>query len=323
MNIQLSVVIPTYRRPELLVKCLDAVYMQRFGRDAFEIIVVSDGPDPLTAKAVTAFNKRKTFPVQYYALPAKKGPAAARNYGWLLAKGELIVFTDDDCLPAKNWLRSYYGSFVVDNGKVFTGKTIVPLSACPTDYERNVAHLESADFITANCACSKRVLLATGGFDEQFTIAWREDSDMEFKLIKAGIEIKKVASAVVTHPVRPAKWGVSIKEQKKTMYNALLYKKWPELYRQKIQPKPPVYYYTTLGFFLLMLAGWMLETSLIFGSGLTGWLGLSLFFAFRRLKFTSREPGHLLEMAVTSLLIPFFSVYWQFYGAFKYRVLFL
>ncbi|MDB4920738.1 glycosyltransferase [Mucilaginibacter sp.] len=323
MNIQLSVVIPTYRRPELLLNCLRAVYTQRFAAGAFEIIVVSDGADPLSEKAVTAFNKHRALPVQYYALPAKKGPAAARNYGWLLAKGALIVFTDDDCQPANNWLCSYYERFVTDKSKVFTGKTIVPLPACPTDYERNVAHLEEADFITANCACSKRILLATGGFDEQFATAWREDSDLEFKLIKAGIWIEKVESAVVTHPVRTAKWGVSIKEQKKTMYNALLYKKWPELYRQKIQPNPPVYYYATLSFFLLMPAGGLLKTPLLITAGLTGWLALSVFFAFRRLKFTSRKPRHLLEMAVTSLLIPFLSVYWQFYGAFKYRVLFL
>jgi hypothetical protein len=62
---------------------------------------------------------------------------------------------------------------------------------------------------------------------------------------------------------------------------------------------------------------------LLFTSGLALWLSLSLWFAYRRLKFTSREPRHLMEMLATSLLIPFLSIYWQFYGAFKYRVLFI
>lgn len=323
MNVQVSVVIPTYRRPELLRKCLQALSTQQFNRAEYEVIVVSDGPDETTRQALAAFRAGKTFLLRYLPLPEKKGPAAARNYGWLAAKGELIAFTDDDCIPDKNWLSGFYQEYLHDNRRAFTGKTIVPIPENPTDYERNIAGLESADFITANCACPKKILLAVGGFDEEFPIAWREDSELEFKLINAGTPVVKVEGAVITHPVRQADWGISLKEQRKTQYNVLLYKKHPTLYRQKIQPSPPVYYYVVIACFLLMLTGLAANAGWLFAGGLVLWLGSSLLFAYRRLKFTSKQHKHLLEMVITSVLIPFLSLYWQFYGVFKYRVLFI
>ena len=321
MNVQLSVVIPTYRRPELLLRCLQALKVQQFDHDAFEVIVITDGPDKLTEIALDTFQRGSSFSFIHIKMPQKRGPAAARNYGWKAAKGNLIVFTDDDCIPNENWLANYYKEYFKDPTRAFTGKTVVPVPKYPTDYERNVAGLESADFITANCACPKNILTDINGFDEQFTIAWREDSELEFKLISLGISITKINAAIVVHPVRSANWGISIKEQKKTIYNALLFKKYPLLYRQKIQPSSPVYYYTIIACFILMLFGIISKANIFFVFGLLSWLGL--WFAYRRLKFTSRKLGHLLEMAVTSLLIPFLSVYWQFYGALKYRVLFI
>jgi glycosyltransferase involved in cell wall biosynthesis len=318
MEIQISVVIPTYRRPKLLIKCLKALTHQDLDRQLFEIIVVSDGPDELTDERL------KTWPqVRYFATPEKRGPAAARNYGWLNAKGRLVAFTDDDCIPAPDWLNAFYDQYKVNTNAAFSVHTIVPISEKPTDYERNVAGLQTADFITANCCCPKKVLAITGGFDEEFTMAWREDSDLEFKLIEAQIPINKIANAVVTHPVRQAQWGISIKEQRKTMYNALLYKKYPDLYRKKIQPFGPIHYYAIIIAAVITLAGLILHTPILTKTGSVLWLCLSALFIVKRLRSTTLTFNHLAEMVFTSLLIPFLSVYWQLYGAVKYRVFFL
>ncbi|MDF2431772.1 MAG: hypothetical protein JWP44_1403 [Mucilaginibacter sp.] len=323
MNIKISVIIPTYNRPILLLKCLKALIAQNFRKTEYEIIIVSDGPDCQTKKIMNEWQIRKRVNLRFFSLPAKKGPAAARNYGWLNARGSLVAFTDDDCVPDKNWLSSFYNRHKADGEIVMSGKTIVPISKNPTDYERNIEHLQTADFITANCCCTKKALSNAGGFDEQFTMAWREDSDLQFKLIKEGISIRKVNQAVVVHPIRQTKWGISIKEQKKTMFNALLYKKYPELYRQKIQPSPPIHYYITIIAFLGMLTGLIIKAPEMYIGGFMLWMGLSFLFLFRRLRTTTLAPSHLFEMAITSLCIPFISIYWQFYGAIKYRVLFL
>jgi glycosyltransferase involved in cell wall biosynthesis len=317
---QISVIVPTYRRPDLLLRCLRALISQQFNRNEYEVIVVSDGPDELTQNMFEKWIRPKQHKIRYYNLPEKKGPAAARNYGWLLAKGELVAFTDDDCMPDKYWLQGFANAYTPGSMVAFSGKTIVPMPKKPTDYERNVGHLQTADFITANCCCSKSALRRSGGFDEEFRMAWREDSDLEFKLLEERIPIVKTTDAVVVHPVRKAQWGISIKEQKKTMFNALLYKKYPGLYRQKIQPNPPVFYYAIIASFLMVLCGLILHSEGLLITGAMFWIGLTSLFIFRRLRYTTLRMEHVLEMTVTSVFIPFLSIYWQVYGALKYKV---
>ncbi|HEY0273508.1 MAG TPA: glycosyltransferase [Chitinophaga sp.] len=314
---KISVVIATCQRPLLLRRCLTALLMQDF--EDYEIIVVSDGTDPASRAVVKGFSSPL---LKYAALPAKKGPAAARNIGWRQAAGTLIAFTDDDTIPDTHWLSRLWQHYHGELEAAFTGRLLVPLHGLPTDYELNTAQLEKADFITANCACTKQALERVGGFDERFTTAWREDSDLEFKLLQAGIPIYTVKTAVVAHPVRKAPWGVSLQEQRKSMYNALLFKKFPRLYRQKIQARPAVHYYAIIGCCLLFLLSLPARVGWLTALSLAAWCWLTLSFTVRRLKNTRKTPSHILEMTVTSLLIPFLSVYWTLYGAGKYRVLF-
>lgn len=295
--------------------------MQLLNKQDFEVIVVSDGPDEETAVAADHFSRLMN--VRYLALPEKKGPAAARNLGWLSARASVIAFTDDDCQPDNQWLISINEVADPSKAQAFTGRVIVPRSIQPTDYEMNTAGLETADFVTANCACTKLALYIAGGFDERFSMAWREDSDLEFKLLLQEIPVLRINAAIVVHPVREARWGISIKEQKKTLFNALLYRKFPELYRAKIQSKPPVFYYLILAFFIIFIAGLLSRYMLLTQIGGIVWLSLTAYFVARRLHHTSRSGKHISEMIFTSMLIPFCSIYWQWYGALKYRVLFI
>lgn len=321
--LRMSVVIPTYRRPALLVRCLEALLRQTFTSEHFEIIVVSDGEDPVTSDSLPLLPEREYPILQYYALPVKAGPAAARNFGSMLARGELVVFTDDDCIPDTGWLAAMWSAYEKQRMRevAFSGNTLVPITSDPTDYEVNISRLASAEFITANCACSKAALYRVGGFDERFKMAWREDSDLQFKFIEHGIPILKVTDAVVTHPVRKAPWGISIREERKGMFNALLYKKFPGLYRQKIQPRPPWHYYATLFFVLLFVAGIAADAPLPKLAGLSGWLLMTFWFTHRRLRNTSRSWQHISEMVFTSAVIPLLSLFWKFYGSWKYKVL--
>lgn len=314
---------PTYRRPKLLTNCLNALLQQKFDKYSYEIIVVSDGPDAETEQLLNNWKCYDHPQMRYLPLPQKKGPAAARNYGWLNAKGPIIAFTDDDCLPDAHWLQQLVVNCNINDDVALTGRVIVPIAKRPTDYEQNTAHLQTADFITANCACTKNALIKAGGFDEQFSMAWREDSDLEFKLLNNNIPIKKVATAVVVHPVRAAAWGVSIKEQKKTMFNALLYKKYPRLYRKKISHTTPVLYYGIIAGFIILLAGLITGQPVLKITGAAAWLGLTGYFVVKRLYTTRLSVNHVCEMVVTSFIIPFLSVFWQWYGAVKYRVLFI
>jgi GT2 family glycosyltransferase len=256
MSVAVSVVIPTFNRPALLTHCLAALLRQDFDPERLEIVIVVDGPDPATVNLVKHLVPLSSRTITL-CLQANRGPASARNAGWQLASGELILFTDDDCLPAPHWISSYWDAYRTyypqaarhnAYGKclAFRGPVHVPCPPRPTDYEKNTACLESAAFVTANCACTPAALRRIGGFDEAFTMAWREDSDLEFKLIETGIPIVTVPRARLTHPVRSAPWGISLKEQKKSLFNALLYKKHPHLFRRYIYRRPFWNYYTMI-----------------------------------------------------------------------------
>lgn len=322
MPIKISVVIPTYRRPGLLVKCLNALVRQSLDKAEYEVIVISDGPDDLTAKAVQNHSEYNRV-IRYMYLPQKKGPAAARNMGWQNAKGNLVAFTDDDCLPDENWLGAILNSYSGEEKMAYTGRVKVPLPPIPTDYELNTAHLETASFVTANCCCTRAALEAVIGFDERFSMAWREDSDLEFKLHLAGIPVVRLPDALIVHPVRKAAWGISIKEQKKGVYNALLYKKFPDLYRKNIQSKPQWDYYVMVTASGACIAAILASAKMLAITSFLCWTVLQLRFIYRRLARTSRSFRHVSEMVTTSLVIPFVSVYWHLYGAWRYRVLFL
>jgi glycosyltransferase involved in cell wall biosynthesis len=306
-----------------LLNCLKALENQSLRKEVYEVIIASDGPDFETRKAMRNWITETNLNAQYIPSTDKRGPAATRNRGWISAQAPLIAFTDDDCLPDKNWLATLLNHYHGECFIAFSGKTQVRLSKYPTDFALNLSKLADASFITANCACTKKALIKIGGFDERFKMAWREDSDLEFKLISNHITIKRVVHAVVDHPVYRVKWGISILEQKKGLYDALLFKKHPQLYRNNIG-SPSLWMYSLT---VLLFLGFLYSILIKFGPGviLFGACYLSLLFGFtlKRLKYTSKTRNHVFEIICTSFVIPFLSVYYRVYGAIKFKTLFL
>jgi GT2 family glycosyltransferase len=203
-----------------------------------------------------------------------------------------------------------------------TGRVVVPLPPAPTDYERDTAGLEGAEFVTANCFCRRDVLARLRGFDERFTAAWREDSDLHFALLEAGERIVKAPDAVVMHPVRPAAWGVSLRQQRKSLFDALLYKKHSQAYRRHIRPGRPWDYYLIVGALATAGCAACAGGYVVALTAAAVWGTFSGRFVARRLRHNSRAPRHIAEMLATSALIPPLSVFWRLYGAAKFRVWF-
>ncbi|HSI82386.1 MAG TPA: glycosyltransferase [Candidatus Methylacidiphilales bacterium] len=325
---EISVVIPTYKRPVLLQRCIEALMRQDLSTSKYEIIVVDDAASEETWRQVADWAILSDGPaVSYLSTSGKCGPATARNRGWRAAKGKLIAFTDDDTIPDKRWLSQGIAAFKADPDAIAaSGRVIVPLPDEPTDYERNEANLATAEFVTANCFVRRNILEALGGFDERFRAAWREDSDLHFRLLAHaehnGGSVIAAREAKVVHPVRPASWGISLWQQSKAQYNALLYKLHPLFYQQKIQHSPPWLYYsiavTAFACFLFFFVS-IYSVAII---SLLVWAAQVMYFCAARLSNTSRKPLHVLEMLITSAVIPFLSVFWRIYGAFCYRVIF-
>lgn len=319
---KVSVVIPTYRRLTLLKECLRRLDEQTLAKQDYEIIVVDDGPSEEVMRYVAELGMQRPFPeVRYACTAGRQGPAAGRNIGWRRARSPVVAFLDDDCLPEPSWLAEGLKPFAWKADAV-TGRVIVPVGKHPTDYELCISRLETCEFLTANCLCRKPVLEELGGFDQSFPAAWREDSDLHFRLLKQDKVILRQASAIVVHPVRKAPWGVSLKEQRKSMFNALLFKKFPDLYRSRIEPCQPWLYYVIVLSACVAALAFMLKHDVLFWLASALSLAGIVYFTMKRLRHTSRSFGHVAEMIVTSALIPFLSVYWRVVGGVRYRVLF-
>jgi hypothetical protein len=197
------------------------------------------------------------------------------------------------------------------------------LPSRPTDAEANVQGLERAAFPTCNVFVKREWLDRAGAFDPRFRRAYREDSDLEFRLLDVGATIARAPAAIVIHPPRRERPFASVRQQANQFYDALLYRKHPERFRSSIRKYPPAAYYAMafvpVGGACAVLAG-RPRLALLAGAA---WAALTSRFFVQRAHGRSRAPGHLGELALTSALIPPLAVYWRLRGAWAFGVPFL
>lgn len=325
MNPYFTVVVATSNRPALLRNCLQAIGQQQLSRDQFELVVVDDANDAETAALVTAFAQTSPFEVRYLAQPRPMGLAAARNRGWRAARGQQIAFTDDDCLPHPGWLLASQRMFI-RGAQVVTGtvRTTQPVGQTGGQRVENRV-VETSDFLAANCFCQTGALQRAGGFEESFDLAWRVEADLQFKLLEIGIPILKCPEATVVRPIRVANRYAVLTNQRQNRYDALLYKRHPDLFRQRI-PRDEVLilrYYTTIVSAILTLIAAAIGYVPLLLAGLLLYVGLTAWLAVERWPAPAVTWESAKETTLTALATPFLSVFWRLYGSVKYRVLYL
>jgi glycosyltransferase involved in cell wall biosynthesis len=114
-----SVVICTYRRPELLRRSLTSALAQQYPRDRYEVLVIDNEPSDETRAIVAEARLSASVPLSYY-VEARNGLSAARNAGVARARGELVAFLDDDAAAAPHWLAAF-ATVVNQHGALVVG----------------------------------------------------------------------------------------------------------------------------------------------------------------------------------------------------------
>lgn len=197
-----SVVVPAHRRPDGLQALLGALARLQAPAGGFDVVVVDDGsPEPLHPVLPAGLD------VRLLRTP-NGGPAAARNAGLREARGDLVAFTDDDCLPEPDWLVRLEAAFAARPGALVAGRSVCGLPGNPwaessqaledAIYERVNADRANARFgASKNLAAPRLALLDAGGFDEHYRAS--EDRELCARWVEQGRPFVYEPAAVIIH----------------------------------------------------------------------------------------------------------------------------
>lgn len=212
----ISVIIPSYNAENTIGKCLEALKKQSFSKRNYEIIVVDDASKDRTAEVVKKFKGVKLIRQKH------RGPAAARNLGVKNSRGDVVLFTDSDCIPDKKWIKNMAEPFKDKEiaGVSGTYKTLnkESLLASFIGYEIKRRHeeLEKKHYIdsigTFSGAYKKDIFSKSGGFDASFSTASGEDPELSYRIVKAGYKLVFNPKAFVWHP-HPSSFKKYFKQQ--------------------------------------------------------------------------------------------------------------
>lgn len=249
---QISVIIPTFNRPEILGECLDRLVNQNFVKSEYEIIVVNDGGSINARQIVDDITKKTPVKIKYF-YQRNLGQGVARNKGLDNAEGNIVLLINDDILPTSNLLSEHVkfhrqhvkeneavlGLILMDpriertpfvefmnNGSLIFGKFGGHLTA----YEK-LSGKKTADynFFYANLSF-KRSFLKDMRFDEHFQEYGWEDIEFGYRLTKDKnliIYYNPKALAYHFHPLEES----SLEPRMKLIGSSLhvIHSKYPEL----------------------------------------------------------------------------------------------
>jgi histidinol-phosphate phosphatase family protein len=312
-----DVVIPTAGRPSL--------------RGTVESLLAGPGPAPRRVVVVDdRRDRREALPlgaaaprVDVVAGPVR-GPEAARNSGWRLARAEWIAFLDDDVVLPAGWrealARDLAGLPRRCAGSQGRVRVPLPQDRRPTDWERNVAGLEGARWTTADMAYRRTALAAVGGFDERFERAYREDADLALRMLDAGFELVRGERVILHPPGAPDPW-VSLRLQAGNADDALMDVLHGHGWRERAgAPR-----------------GRLRRHAAVVGAGIgaaaaraagrpgaaralaLGWAAGTAELALTRIAPGPRTPGEVALLAGTSTLLPFAAVAQRLRGSVRRR----
>ena len=263
--------------------------------------MVDDGSSDSTGDVVSSYSGVRLIS------QANAGPAAARNRGALEAKGTIILFTDDDCVPTSDWLAAMTKPFedpdvVAVKGAYRTRQKSLVARFVQADYEdryRLMATLPEIDFVDTYAAAFRRDrFLEMNGYDTTFPVACAEDIELSYRMSERGWKMKFVPTAIVYHTHPDKFWLYMKKKYKFAFWRMLALRKNPKK-TLKDSHTPQVMKLQLLFAPALLVA---ICCDLVMRPALPGWAVVCIAFLISAVPFAGRT---IRKDPIVGLLSPF------------------
>lgn len=249
-----SVIIPVYNDPGRLKTCLQALEKQTYPQHAYEVIVVDNGSDGSVESVVTEFNQAKASYEEH------SGSYAARNKGISLARGEILGFTDSDCIPAPDWIERGVAKLQsVPKCGIVGGEIEMffqdPDHPTPVELYDSMTYLKQKGYIekgqfsaTANLFTFKQIFDHVGYFDSDL----KSGSDKKWgrQVTSFGYKLVYADDVRVAHPARYSLAELLAKERRVAKGTVIVDENWKrnvpplrwnyESIMEHLPPLPPV-----------------------------------------------------------------------------------
>jgi glycosyltransferase involved in cell wall biosynthesis len=214
-----SVIVPVYHDTARLVLCLDALEHQSYPAECFEVVVVDNGTRTTLGPPIANYHQSRLVH------ESRPGSYAARNCGIRASRGEILAFTDSDCVPTRDWIHTGVATLQEYPDVALLGGRIElyardPRSPTATERHELLLGLDQCDFVTrsrfaatANVFTFRRFFDDVGLFNDDFYSC----GDVEWgqRLHAAGYRQKYVDQLRVRHPARHSIGALVTKHRRK------------------------------------------------------------------------------------------------------------
>ncbi|MDX1614569.1 MAG: glycosyltransferase [Candidatus Promineifilaceae bacterium] len=247
--IDLSVIIPTHQRNGSLKTLLLALEEQSLPPSRYEVVVAVDGQ---VAETVSLLRTLQPSYRLHWLVGSSQGPGAARNRGVAMARGRLLLFLDDDMLPAPELLATHLHAHADHASRLGLGQVRVwprqPLSAWErylndqfeTHYDKMACPDHQPTFwdcLSGNLSLTRQLFLGSGGFDPVFGQGKHEDIELGYRLHALGVQFHYLPEALSYHRFAKSQ-AAGLRDSRRNGASSLQFvRRFPELFPQLLQAR--------------------------------------------------------------------------------------
>lgn len=325
----ISVVLPAWGNAALLDRCLTALTHQTLPSAQYEILVVDSEPGDasrLVLEKHLCLQKNQGPCIIYLPVDGQHGFAAARNHGWQIARGILVAFTEEQAIPASDWLAQ--GLAVFDGvaqaacGSVACGAEAFSAKFMGASDDADGEAQACRSLSGASFFCLRQVLENLGGFDERFdnrASAACADADMYFRLQQVNAKIVHAPAASVQTAMKDPGWRTVLKQQKCMQFDALLYKKHRSRYRRYHGAIPLWSYWSSMTTLLTAVTLLLLQRPLLALPAAACWLLLDIHQCLLLLRHREKNPSDIAAIMLSAPLLAPLALFWRLVGTLRFR----